>query len=117
MPAHDKPVVRVVNGQPTVDPEPLTFRKEQRNVTIVWKLEDSPGFTFTEDGIGIDGEVTATGLQPQDEIVEGRRTANGEQFVWRNKNSRPGTYKYTIRLQGPDGVVKRDPTIINGADM
>lgn len=117
MPANDKPVVRVVNSQPTVDPITLKFRKDQRNVTIVWKLEDSPGFTFTLDGIGIDGEETATGLQPQDEIVDGRRTANGEQFVWRNKNSRAGTYKYTIRLEGPGGVIKQDPTIINGAEM
>lgn len=117
MPAHDKPVVRVVNGRPTVDPNPLEFRRSQPNVTIVWRLEDSPGFTFTVDGIRIDGEETATGLQPQDEIVEGRRTANGEQFVWRNKNSRPGTYKYTIRLEGPGGVIEQDPTIINGAEM
>ena len=117
MPANDKPVVRVINGQPTVDPDPLRFRTDQRNVMIVWRLEDSPGFKFTGDGIRIDGEETASGLQPQNEIVEGRLTANGEQFVWLNKNTRPGKYKYTIRLEGPGGVIENDPSIFNGGQL
>ena len=116
MAAHDKPVVRVVNGQPTVDPDPLQFPVHQRNVTIVWRLE-APGFVFTADGIRIDGEETAAGLRPQTEIVDGRLTANGQQFVWLNKNTRPGKYKYTIRLQGPGGVVEKDPSIINGGGL
>lgn len=117
MPTSDKPVVRVVNGRPTVDPDPLQFRPDQRNVLIVWRLEDSPGFKFTADGIRIDGEQTAAGLRPQAEIVDGRLTANGQQFIWLNKNSRPGTYKYTIRLEGPGGVVEKDPSIINGSTL
>ncbi len=116
MAAHDKPVVRVVNGRPTVDPDPLKFPTHQRNVTIVWRLE-ATGFTFTADGIRIDGEETATGLRPQAEIVDGRLTANGQQFVWLNKNTRPGKYKYTIRLEGPGGVVETDPSIINGGNL
>ena len=116
MPAHDKPVVRVVNGKPTVDPDPLNFPRGQQNVTIVWRLE-APGFTFTADGIRIDGEETAAGLRPQTEIVDGRLTANGQQFVWLNKNTRAGKYKYTIRLQGPGGVVEKDPSIINGGSL
>lgn len=117
MSSSDKPVVRVINGQPTVDPDPLRFRADQRNVLIVWRLEDSPGFKFTADGIRIDGEETATGLRPQAEIVDGRLTANGEQFVWLNKNSRAGKYKYTIRLQGPGGIVEKDPSIFNGGQL
>lgn len=117
MPDNDKPVVRVVNGQPTVDPDPLKFPPHKRNVTIVWRIENSPGFEFTTDGIHIEGEETAAGLRPQTEIVDGRVTANGQQFVWLNKNSRPGKYKYTVRLKGPAGVVEKDPSIVNGADM
>lgn len=117
MASPDKPVVSVIGDQPSVDPEPLRFRRSQRNVTIIWRLE-TPGFVFTSDGIRIDGEVVGGGVQPQAEIVDGRLTANGRQFVWLNKNTRPGTYKYTIRVQAPGGpVLEKDPSIINGNDL
>lgn len=114
MAANDKPVVTVKNGQIDVVPEPLKFTREQRNVNIIWRL-DTPGFVFVADGIRIDGEQVAGGLRrDQNEIVECRVVANGRQFMCLNKNTRPGTYKYTIRLQGPDGrVIERDPTIFN----
>lgn len=116
MPANDKPVVRVINGQPTVEPDPLRFQVHPQNFMIIWRLE-APGFKFTEDGIRIDGEETPTGLRPQDEFLDGHVTANGEQFVWLNKNSRPGKYKYTIRLRGPGGVIEKDPSIFNGGQL
>lgn len=116
MATHDKPTVHVVNNQITVEPDPLRFSRDQRNVTIIWRLEDGSPFTFATDGIRIDGEVKP-GMPPdprQTEIVEGRRTADGRQFVFLNRNSRPGTYKYTVRLVGPGGqTIEKDPSIVN----
>lgn len=117
MPTSERPAVSVVNGQIVVDPEPLTFRPHQRNVTIIWRVQDP--FQFDRDrGITIDGEV-APGRPPdprQTEIINCRPGANGKQFMCLNKNAVPGkTYKYTVRLIGPNGSrFERDPFIVNG---
>jgi hypothetical protein len=119
MPKPDRPIVRVIDGLPAVDPEPLRFARSERNVTIIWRLEDASDYLFTDDGIRIDGEELPDGvMRNQSEIVDGKRTAGGRQFVWLNRNSRPGKYKYTVRLQSRDGrVIEKDPSIINGADL
>jgi hypothetical protein len=119
MPKPDRPIVRVVDGLPSVDPEPLRFGRSERNVVITWRLDEASDYLFAADGVRIDGEeLPDGGLRKQDEIVDGKRTAGGRQFVWLNRNSRPGKYKYTVRLQSPDGrVIEKDPSIINGADL
>lgn len=116
MAANDRPVVRIVNGKPVVEPDPLRFPANQRNVVITWELDD-PNFVFTADGIRIDGEDTPQGLRPQAEIVDGKLVPGGKRFIWMNKNSRPGRYKYTIRVQGPGGVRENDPSIVNGGAL
>jgi hypothetical protein len=117
MPTSERPVVSVVNGQIVVDPEPLTFRPHQRNVMIVWRLND-PSFSFDgARGITIDGEFTPgrpldTG---QTQVVNCRPGPDARQFTCLNKNEQAGkTYKYTVRLVGPNGRVERDPFIVNG---
>jgi hypothetical protein len=115
MPSNDKPTVTIVNGLPSVDPEPLEFPRHRRNVTIVWHLDDATA-RFVSDGIRIDGEVVP-GRPPdprQTEVVDCRVVGNGSKFQCKNKNSRPGTYKYTIRVRLADGrVVEKDPSIVN----
>lgn len=115
MPTNDKPSVTIVNGLPSVDPDPLEFRNHQGNVTIVWHLEDSTA-RFVSDGIRIDGEeVPGRPRDPrQTEIVDCRVVGDGRKFQCQNKNSRPGKYKYTIRVRLADGrVVEKDPSIVN----
>jgi hypothetical protein len=118
MPTSAKPEVDVVNGVPTVDPEPLTFHRE-RNVMIKWTLKAGLPFVFVDaDGIRIDGEdVPGQPRNPrQTEIVDCRVVAGGKQFQCLNKNSLPGRheYKYTVRLKGTDGrIIEKDPSIVN----
>lgn len=107
MPTHDKPVVTVTNGRISVSPDPLEFGRGQRDVVIIWTLDDSAaGFRFADaNGINIGN--------PQREFDNARVIGNGRQFQVLNRNTRPGTYKYTINLVGPNGPVALDPTIVN----
>jgi hypothetical protein len=114
MPTNEKPVVTVVNNEIFVDPEPLRFTPEQRNVTIIWRLQDS-ALRFADNGVRIDGEVVAGGRPvAQNEIVDCRVVGDGRQFMCLNKNTRPGKYKYTVRVRLANGsIVEKDPTIFN----
>ena len=123
-PANDRPLVTVVGTQISVQPNPLRFERGRGNVHINWRLPQGAKHRFAENGIVIDGEVddpSARELKPgarlkaQSEVVECRRTANGLQFSCLNKNSRPGVYKYTVRLVDEKGVAlpPHDPSIVN----
>ncbi len=107
MPTNDKPVVKVINGQISVSPDPLEFARGRRDVVIIWTLDDSAtGFRFADaDGIRVE--------KPQREFDNARVIGNGRQFQVINRNTMPGTYKYTINLIGPNGRVALDPTIVN----
>jgi hypothetical protein len=121
MPTHERPVVTISNGVISVDPNPLRFARGHGNVNIIWKVETA-GHRFAARGIVIDGEVSdgsrdvrpGVPLKPQDEIVDCRPLGN-DQFQCLNKNRRPGIFKYTIRVIGPDGreLPPLDPAIIN----
>ncbi len=103
MPTNEKPVVTVVNNEIFVDPEPLRFTREQRNVTIIWSSTARPqppgSVSRDRDGVRIEGEVAADRPHVREnEIVERAAWwAIGHQFMCFNKNTQ-GTaqYKYTI---------------------
>ena len=116
MGTNQKPVVSVVNGRISVDPDPLTFTRQHGTVTIIWRLDDA-SLTFVPDsGIRIDGEVIPGRPldRRQTEVVDCRVVGDGKQFQCLNKNSRKGTYKYTVRIRRADGtVIEQDPSIVN----
>lgn len=124
VPSNETPVVVVANGVVTaVDPDPLRFSNEQGQVTIYWQTPT--GYRFAaRNGIFIDGlQSGGQGGKPdpsQNEVVECRpaNTALTE-FSCVNRNSKPGTYKYTVNLETVDGKPLKpfDPTIINGSRM
>jgi hypothetical protein len=98
-----------------VTPDPLYFRKDQVNVRIVWRLPEGLGLTFPANGIVIEGEVTnkppnndktprgdATQslrvVKEQNEIVDCRLAEGGLEFSCLYRHTRPGVFKYTVRV-------------------
>jgi hypothetical protein len=98
-----------------VTPDPLYFRKDQVNVRIVWRLPANLGLTFPANGIVIEGEVTnkppnndktprgaaAPSLfvaKEQNEIVDCRPAEGGLEFSCLYRHTRPGVFKYTVRV-------------------
>jgi hypothetical protein len=98
-----------------VFPDPLYFRKDQTNVRIVWRLPEGLGLKFADNGIVIEGEVTnkppnndktqrgdskpALFLnKEQNEIVDCRPAEGGLEFSCLYRHTRPGYFKYTIRV-------------------
>lgn len=123
-PASDRPVVSVIDGAIRVEPDPLRFERKRGNLHITWRLAQGSKHRFAQNGIVIDGEVDDASarefkpgarLKAQSEVVECKRTANGMQFTCRNKNNRPGIFKYTVRLVDEKGVAlpPLDPSIVN----
>lgn len=118
-PSNKTPVVNVQNGTvKSVTPDPLTFSKADGQVKIVWSI-DSSAYRFRPNGIVIDGEVLPGTKLPnprQTEIVE-CMPANAERSSYScvNKNTRAGTYKYTVNLETVDGKPLKpfDPLIVN----
>jgi hypothetical protein len=113
-----------------VFPDPLYFRKDQIDVRIVWRLPEGLGLTFPANGIVIEGEVTnkppnndktqrgaaAQSLfvvKEQNEIVDCRPAEGGLEFSCLYKHTRPGVFKYTIRVLS-DGkpLDALDPTVM-----
>jgi hypothetical protein len=122
--ASERPVVSLVDGAIRVEPDPLRFDRDKRNVVINWRLPADAKVRFAENGIVIDGEVEGpnaremkrgAAVKAQNEVIECRRTANGLQFTCLNRNSRPGVFKYTIRLVNEQGapLPPFDPHIFN----
>lgn len=103
--AHDKPVVNVFNGQVHIAPDPLEFKKDEVNVTIIWSLVGS-AVSFPDDGIVFD-------RMAEGEIVECKPIANNMKFQCKNRHSKPGTYKYTINVIQAGNRISLDPSIVN----
>jgi hypothetical protein len=108
MPTNEKPVVNVVNGAVSVDPDPLRFRRDRGAVVIVWEIASSEPWRFVE-GKGIDVK------DPGGEFEDARVIADGRKFQIKNKNSIRRTYKYaiTVRNTATGQTVTLDPAIIN----
>jgi hypothetical protein len=110
------PVVNVtlVNGQIQVDPDPVNVERQMgRNVPIRWQIDPRADFSFDPTAIRVEGEQTSRGLRPQDQLP---RECNGgpKHVTCVNRNSRPGQFKYTVRLRDRNqALIERDPIIIN----
>jgi hypothetical protein len=117
------PQVTVKDGRIVVTPEILFYFKDEREVDIVFQLPRGGGFTFpTDNGLVIEGELL-------DQVIRGERTSvvldrnqkeiackwrSEVEFVCRNMHTRPGVYKYTIRVIDKDKrTVQRDPPMVN----
>ena len=118
------PQVTVRDGRIVV-PEVLFYFPDERDFDIVFQLPRESGLTFPEkDSLVIEGELTdqvirgdriSVVLNPgQKEIGPCRRLSNVE-VACRNLHTRPGVYKYTIRVNGKDGrpLPSRDPPMVN----
>ena len=70
----------------------LIFRRSDQGRFIRWDLTDSPGFTFSGDGIFIPGN--------QGRQFDGFKLCpDGQRYIVRNRNTgQPGSYQYSIRL-------------------
>jgi hypothetical protein len=139
-PKPETPLVSIVSkGGPgvfkpalTVYPDPLFFRKDQTNVRITWRLPEQLGLKFPANGIVIDGEITNKPLgdvgakrnestgplvidKAQTEIVDCAPSSNGQEFSCLYKHTRPGVFKYTIRvLNGSTLLDPLDPSVMGG---
>ena len=118
----------------TVVPYFLYF-KQKGEVEIVWRLDPRGPLRFPEDkgdvrGIVIEGEIptfaekrpehqegaarsSSAGInRNQTEIVDCKRRGDYE-YVCRNNHSRPGVFKYTIRLTDGKNSYVLDPFVDN----
>jgi hypothetical protein len=129
------PQVTVSEGRIIVTPEILFYFPDERDVLIVWQLPKDSKYRFpTKDsifkvnGIDIEGRMAdrvsrgpaganSVGLETQDDIVECAARNGGLEFTCRNKHTRSGVYKYTIRVVDPESKekkpIERDPPLIN----
>lgn len=119
------PALSVVGGSIRLDQEVLVFQSAPgKPIAITWKLGPDAGYKFAERGIVIEGRLTdevlrgekpSVVLDPkQDEIVDCKPLDNtGLAFTCTNKRSRPGLYKYSIRLTDGKSELVRDPEIAN----
>lgn len=120
------PQVNVVDGKINA-PFVLYFFSREKNVSITWQLPKDSKYRFPENGIVIEGALTEQVLrQPREGLaaavpldtrqteIECQKQKGGLQFTCLNKNSKPGIYKYTIRVVDEKGkVLERDPYIMN----
>ena len=119
-----RPQVVVKDGRIVVTPEILFYFKDERDFEIVWLLPKGGGFTFpTDNGIVIEGELLDQVIRGernsvvldkgQNEIIRCSRRSETE-FACFNRHTRPGVYKYTIRVIDKDKrTLQRDPPMVN----
>lgn len=88
-----------------VDQEPIVFARGMQNVRITWQLPPDSRYRFPRDGISF--------RDAGDEIADCHPEQSGVRFSCLNKHSRPGKYKYTIKLDGSPAVQPLDPTVVN----
>jgi hypothetical protein len=120
------PQVSVADGRVRVAPDVLTFFSDEKNVTITWRLPADSRLRFADRGIEIHGRVTDRAVRTpdggeavvldrtQNEIVECKRSQDGLAFACLNRNTRPGVYKYSIRISDGQKTIEVDPPIVNG---
>lgn len=112
------PAVEVSGDQvKAVSPDPLRFRTEMGAVVITWRLP-AGGYRFGRNGIVIDAELDRPGGKPvsreQKEIVDCRALADARQFQCIYRNTRPGTFKYSVHvLRAGKALAPLDPEITN----
>jgi hypothetical protein len=128
-----RPQVTVRDGRIAVSPEILYYLPGERDVQIVWQLPRDSKYRFPtkpanarEQGIVIEGRLAdrvlrgsdgadSVVLEKQDEIVRCEVRNDGLEFACLNRHTRPGVYKYTIRVVDPQSrtPLVRDPAFVN----
>lgn len=102
-----------------VSPDPLVFRRDQGAAVITWRL---PGdeYRFARNGIVVDGELDRPGgmvagkAREQNEIIDCKPIDEARRFQCINRNTRAGTFKYTVRvLRQGKPLAPLDPEITN----
>ncbi len=102
------PMVVVEEGKVLrVDPDPITFAKDQVDVTVTWHLPKGKGLRFPPNAITFD----AAGSE---EFVKCRPSEDASSYSCLNRHSKPGRYKYDVLVQ-QDGKLldKLDPEAWN----
>ena len=121
------PQVTVSEGRIVVTPEILFYFQDERDFDIVFQLPKESGLTFpAKDAVVIEGELTDALIRSGDriavvlnsgqkEIERFCRRLSDVEVRCRNLHTRPGVYKYTIRVNGKDGrpLPSRDPPMVN----
>lgn len=108
--------LKVDGGKVQVSPELLYFSARRGPATITWTLPADSPFNFVKEGaIVIKAvEVGLTNAPRPEDVFKCSLGDKGKSYRCENRVTRPGVYKYTIRLQGANGqVIERDPPIIN----
>jgi hypothetical protein len=88
-----------------VDREPIYVHERNGDVPIVWNVATS-GYEFTANGIEIINGGSEFNCSKKGPVV----------FVCIDRYTKPGTYKYVIRLQGSGSAATPptlDPTVVN----
>jgi len=114
--AQPQPVtVTLVGDQIRADPDRVIVeRRMGSNVVIHWRLPPGADYRFDPTGIVVNGEQTPGGLRPQDQLPNSCPSASPKQVTCINRNTRSGTFKYTIRLLDRDQrPIVLDPLIVN----
>jgi hypothetical protein len=113
------PKISIVDGKYlVVDQEPLVFtaRQKEKEVRITWQLPREGGYRFPKDGITFTDGKKRTGLRAtiDKQIGDCEQREDGLQFTCVNRHERPGTYKYTIKVEKDGkGLKPLDPLITN----
>ena len=89
----------------TVVPEELSIPAGDRQ-PIQWKIQNpaQEGWKFRNKGIDIENP----GTEFDHPTVGGNRI-----FTWSNNHTKPGRYKYWVRVESGGVNVDHDPTILN----
>lgn len=100
------PQVGVLDGYVIVDQEPIVIKNPNDREPIVWRLPPNSQYTFADDGIVIHnaGSEFSCNIEPD---------KHGFRCI--NAHSKPGRYKYTVKvLDGTKPLEPLDPWIANG---
>ncbi len=118
------PQVSVKDGQLDIQPAALYFHAGEKDVKITWKLPAGANLRFAKErGVVIEGEITDKMIRgapnsvaldaQQREIVNCEISADALAYTCLNRNTRPGIYKYTVRVVSGEKLLEKDPPIVN----
>ncbi len=118
------PQVSVKDGKLEIQPAALYFHAGEKDAKITWKLPAGENLRFAKDsGLVIEGEIIDKVIRGtpnsvaldarQNEIVSCEISADALAYTCLNRNTRPGIYKYTVRVLSGDKLLEKDPPIVN----
>jgi len=113
--------VVMVGGTPTVqvDFDELRFPRGNQNVTLTWKLKDSPQWQFKDTSIAphtgapVAGKETTSANEWRSQISF--RNSSAVTYVVQNANNKPAklSYNITVFRKSDNTPVTLDPTLLN----